>query len=70
MLTSRVCCGDDVQGVLQQLAAFADAAKDGEVRPLRPKVDTTLAFSEDSARQAFDTLRGRRTAGKIVMEMG
>ena len=73
-------------GVLQQLAAFADAGNGAEAgaaaegaegaaadsarpRPLRPKVETKLEFSEAGARTAFDTLRGRRTAGKIVMEM-
>lgn len=68
-------------GVLKRLAAFADAApvtstegsaaaeETAVLRPLRPKVETRLDFSEAGARTAFDTLRGRRTAGKIVMEM-
>ena len=57
------------KGVLQQLAAFADAPADAGTLPLKPKLDTRLEFSEASARQAFDLQRGRRTAGKIVMEM-
>ena len=64
-------------GVLERLAAFAaEPAAGGEAaaapsspKPLKPKVETRLQFGEAGARQAFDTLRGRRTAGKIVMEV-
>ena len=55
--------------VLQQLSAFAGAAHEGHPRPLKPKIDTKAEFSEAAARRAFDALRGRRTAGKIVMEV-
>ena len=58
------------RGVLERLAAFADASADAAgPKPLKPKIDVQLPFSEESARKAFDTLRGRRTAGKIVMVM-
>ena len=57
--------------VLAQLAALADApdSDSNRPKPLRPKVDSRLAFSEVAAREAFEALRGRRTAGKIVMEI-
>ena len=56
--------------MLERLAAFADASGDAAgPKPLKPKIDVQLPFSEESARKAFDTLRGRRTAGKIVMVM-
>ena len=52
-------------------AAGAPAAAPAETppRPLTPRVETRLPFSEEGARQAFDALRSRRTAGKIVLEM-
>ena len=65
-------------GDLRELAAFADAppydapaaapaAK--PLRPLRPSIAKRLPFSEASAREAFEMARGRRTAGKVVLEM-
>lgn len=57
------------RAVLQQLTAFAGPPVEGRPRPLKPKIDTKAEFSEAAARQAFDALRGRRTAGKIVMEV-
>jgi NADPH:quinone reductase-like Zn-dependent oxidoreductase len=43
------------------------AEKDGS--SLKPKVDTEMEFTVENARKAFDTLRGRRTAGKIVLNV-
>eukprot|EP01052_Picozoa_sp_SAG31_P034432 SAG31_NODE_4024_length_3655_cov_1.557087_2_plen_115_part_00 len=46
-----------------RMKEMADAGK------LTPKVDKQLDFTEEGMREAFETLRGRRTAGKIVMKM-
>ena len=46
-----------------QMKQMADAGK------LTPKVDRHLQFSEEGVQEAFEALRGRRTAGKIVLEL-
>ena len=48
---------------LEALAAFAD---EGE---LKVKVQAVLPFTEAGCREAFDTLRGRRTVGKLVVDV-
>ena len=42
--------------------------KEGE-RQLVPKIDQELEWSEENVCMAFDALRSRRTAGKIVLKM-
>ena len=46
-----------------RLAAWADAGK------LRPTVSATFAFDEAGVRGAFEALRSRRTAGKVVLDV-
>ena len=48
---------------LEALAAFAD---EGE---LKVKVQAVLPFTEAGCREAFNTLRGRRTVGKLVVDV-
>ncbi len=48
---------------LSRLAAWAD---EGE---LRPTVAQTFAFDEAGVRGAFEALRSRRTAGKVVLDV-
>ena len=48
---------------LSRLAAWADAGK------LRPTVSQTFAFDENGVRGAFEALRSRRTAGKVVIDV-
>jgi len=48
---------------LEALAAFAD---EGE---LKVKAQAVLPFTEAGCREAFDTLRGRRTVGKLVVDV-
>jgi NADPH:quinone reductase-like Zn-dependent oxidoreductase len=40
-----------------------------ENKGLKPKIDQTLEFTEENCRKVFDTLRGRRTAGKLVVSI-
>ena len=54
--------------VLEELAAMADAQPAGGIKPLKAKT-TVLNFSEAAAREALEMLRGRRTAGKVVLSM-
>jgi len=51
-------------GVLSDLAAWAAEGK------VKPTVNTVLPFTEAGVQQAFEALRGRRTAGKIVLDVG
>ena len=48
---------------LAELAAWADQGR------LRPTVNTVHAFDDAGVQAAFEALRGRRTAGKIVMDL-
>ena len=48
---------------LSRLAAWADEGK------LRPTVAQTFAFDEAGVRGAFEALRSRRTAGKVVLDV-
>ncbi len=50
---------------LEVLADLAECQGKG----LRPKIDSLSDFSEENVRAAFETLRGRRTAGKIVLNI-
>ena len=49
--------------LLSRLAAWADAGK------LRPTVAQTFGFDEAGVRGAFEALRSRRTAGKVVIDV-
>jgi NADPH:quinone reductase-like Zn-dependent oxidoreductase len=50
-------------GALGELAELADAGK------LRPSVAEVLPFSSEGVQSAFAKLNGRRTAGKIVIQV-
>jgi len=40
-----------------------------ETKRMKPKVERSLAFTEDNARTIFESLRGRRTVGKAVIKV-
>ena len=40
-----------------------------EDKGLKPKVDHLLEFSEEECQKAFSELQGRKTAGKIVIQI-
>ncbi|KAH8046094.1 oxidoreductase [Aureococcus anophagefferens] len=48
---------------LEALAALADKGE------LKVKVQAVLPFTDAGCREAFDTLRGRRTVGKLVVDV-
>lgn len=45
------------------------SAGEGESKGFKPIIAARLSFGEESVREGFEKLQGRRTVGKIVFEM-